>query len=664
MAGVTEVFGTEPRLVGERYELGEILGYGGMAEVYRGRDVRLGREVAVKTLRADLARDETFLARFRREAQSSAALNHPAIVSVYDTGEDLINGMTIPYIVMEYVEGRTLRDALQREGRFTERRAMEITSDVCAALDYSHRMGIIHRDIKPANVMLCLDGSVKVMDFGIARATAATASHMTQTAAVIGTAQYLSPEQARGIRVDARSDVYSTGVLLYELLTGLPPFRGDSPVAVAYQHVRENPAAPSTHDRDITPDADAIVFKAMEKDPDRRYSTAGEMRDDLERALTGRRIYAPPLMGDQLATRLNAPGPPTGTQVISRDRDAYYGDDYPDSHDDPYGKTAYGQNAYDQTGGYNRAGGGGTGLSDGGPVDAGAPPEPERRSAAWKYILAGLSVVAVFVIVTLMATKFLGGSSTANTASGTTKIPGNLVGQSKTVAENNLNNAGFTNIRSNTVQDNAPKDQVTAVDPSSGTTVAKTAQITLSVSAGPGAFTVPPVVGLSQNDAVTQLKAAGLTPKVTSFTGASTLKPGYVQSADPDVGTSVTSGETVTISVVSQQITIPDVTSQPLDAAQATLEGYGLKVIQQSRVSSQPTGTVVAQSPPRSSSVSRTSTVTLYVSQQQQTETQTPTQTPSATPSSSPSPSPSATPSPSPTAASPTSSSTRRGPFQ
>ncbi|WP_416211003.1 Stk1 family PASTA domain-containing Ser/Thr kinase [Frankia sp. Cr2] len=656
MAGVTEVFGTEPRLVGERYELGEILGYGGMAEVYRGRDVRLGREVAVKTLRADLARDETFLARFRREAQSSAALNHPAIVSVYDTGEDLINGMTIPYIVMEYVEGRTLRDALQREGRFTERRAMEITSDVCAALDYSHRMGIIHRDIKPANVMLCLDGSVKVMDFGIARATTATTSHMTQTAAVIGTAQYLSPEQARGIRVDARSDVYSTGVLLYELLAGLPPFRGDSPVAVAYQHVRENPQPPSTHDRDITPDADAIVFKAMEKDPDRRYSTAGEMRDDLERALAGRRIYAPPLMGDQLATRMNPPGPPTGTQVISRDRDAYYGDSY----EDPYGKTAYGQNAYDQTGGYNRAGGGGTGLIDGGPVDAETPPESERRSAAWKYILAGLSVVAVFVVVTLMATKFLGSNSTGNTASGTAKIPGGLIGQSKGIAENNLTNAGFTNIRSTTVQDNAPKDKVTAVDPPTGTVVAKTVQITLSVSAGPGALTVPPVVGLSQNEAMTQLKAAGLTPKVISFTGAATLKPGYVQSADPDVGTSVTAGETVTINVVSQQITIPDVTGQPLDAAKATLEGYGLKVIQQSRVSSQPTGTVVAQNPPTSSSVNRTSTVTLYVAQQQQTETATPTQTPSPTPSSSPSPSPSATPSQSPTNASPTSSSTRR----
>ncbi|WP_370652713.1 Stk1 family PASTA domain-containing Ser/Thr kinase [Frankia sp. Cj5] len=652
MAGVTEVFGTEPRLVGQRYELGEILGYGGMAEVYRGRDVRLGREVAVKTLRADLARDETFLARFRREAQSSAALNHPAIVSVYDTGEDLINGMTIPYIVMEYVEGRTLRDVLQREGRFTERRAMEITSDVCAALDYSHRMGIIHRDIKPANVMLCLDGSVKVMDFGIARATTATTSHMTQTAAVIGTAQYLSPEQARGVRVDARSDVYSTGVLLYELLTGLPPFRGDSPVAVAYQHVRENPQPPSTHDRDITPEADAIVFKAMEKDPDRRYGTAGEMRDDLERALTGRRIYAPPLMGDQLATRLNPPGPSTGTQVISRDHDAYYGDAY----GDPYG----------QTSGYNRAGSDyldrtgddGTGPLDGGPIGAGTPPEPERRSAAWKYILAGLSVVVVFVVVTLMATRFLGGGSSTGSSTNTASIPANIVGQSKTVATNNLQNAGFTNIRSNTVQSDAPKDQVTAVDPPSGTKAAKTAVVTLSVSAGAGQLVVPPVVGLTQNDAITQLKAAGLTPKVATFTDATTQKPGTVQSADPDVGTSVASGDTVTIYVVSQQITVPDVTNQPLDAAKATLEGYGFKVSQQSTASSQPTGTVVAQTPSRNSSVSRGSTVTLYVSQQ--TDTTIPTQTATPTPTKTASPSPSPTPSQSPTSASPTNSHTPR----
>jgi serine/threonine protein kinase len=228
---------TLPRLVGSRYEVGELIGYGGMAEVHRGRDMRLGRDVAIKILRADLARDPSFLNRFRREAQAAAGLNYPAIVAVYDTGEDPTgpDGAAVPFIVMEFVEGRTLRDILKSEGRLPVRRTMEIVSDVCGALDFSHRNGIIHRDIKPANVMINRAGAVKVMDFGIARALADNGATVTSTAAVIGTAQYLSPEQARGEPVDARSDVYSTGCLMYELLTGQPPFRGDSPVAVAYQ---------------------------------------------------------------------------------------------------------------------------------------------------------------------------------------------------------------------------------------------------------------------------------------------------------------------------------------------------------------------------------------------------------------------------------------------
>lgn len=229
--------------LGDRYELGGLLGRGGMADVRVGRDLRLGRTVAVKTLRSDLAADSTFQARFAREAQAAAALNHPSIVAVYDTGEGINEqGVRVPYIVMEYVEGQTLRDILRgaETGRkVLPERALSITADVLSALDYSHRSGIVHRDIKPANVMVTPSGQVKVMDFGIARAIADTSSAMTQTAAVIGTAQYLSPEQARGETVDARSDIYSTGCLLYELLTGRPPFVGDSPVSVAYQHVRE-----------------------------------------------------------------------------------------------------------------------------------------------------------------------------------------------------------------------------------------------------------------------------------------------------------------------------------------------------------------------------------------------------------------------------------------
>ena len=285
----------QPTVVGGRYEVGELLGRGGMAEVRKGIDTRLGRVVAIKRLRTDLARDATFQARFRREAQSAASLNHPAIVAVYDTGEEMsTDGSDVaqPYIVMEFVAGRTLRDILREGRKILPERALEITSGVLSALDYSHRAGIIHRDIKPGNVMLTPTGDVKVMDFGIARAISDASSTMTQTAAVVGTAQYLSPEQARGETVDSRSDVYSAGCLLYELLTGRPPFVGDSPVAVAYQHVREPAAPPSDHDTDLPPEIDAIVMKALAKRLEDRYQSAAAMRSDIERYLAGRPVHA------------------------------------------------------------------------------------------------------------------------------------------------------------------------------------------------------------------------------------------------------------------------------------------------------------------------------------------------------------------------------------
>jgi eukaryotic-like serine/threonine-protein kinase len=285
---------TQPRLLGGRYELDGVVGRGGMAEVYRARDIRLDRIVAIKTLRADLARDQIFQARFRREAQSAASLNHPNIVAVYDTGEDMATGVPVPYIVMEYVDGRTVRDLLQDGHRLLPERSLEIIDGVLRALDYSHTAGIVHRDIKPGNVMVTRNGDIKVMDFGIARAMSDAQATMTQTAQVIGTAQYLSPEQARGERVDSRSDLYSTGCLLYELLTGRPPFTGDSPVAIAYQHVRENPVPPSRVDPEVPPWADAIVLKAMAKSPADRYQTAADMRADLQRAASGLPVAAAP----------------------------------------------------------------------------------------------------------------------------------------------------------------------------------------------------------------------------------------------------------------------------------------------------------------------------------------------------------------------------------
>src|ERR1035437_9959229 len=280
----------EPRILAGRYEVGDLIGRGGMAEVHIGYDTRLGRSVAIKILRADLARDPSFQTRFRREAQAAAGLNHPSIVAVYDTGEDHFRNdhgvlQSGPFIVMEYVEGHTVRDILKGDLAAPIEEAVEITEGVLAGLDYAHHAGLVHRDIKPANVMLTPTGAVKVMDFGIARALADVGQTMTQTQAVVGTAQYLSPEQARGENVDARSDLYSTGCLLFELLTGRPPFLGDSPVSVAYQHVREPAPRPSQFASDVPPALDAVVAKALEKDRNLRYSTAQEFTADLQRAM-------------------------------------------------------------------------------------------------------------------------------------------------------------------------------------------------------------------------------------------------------------------------------------------------------------------------------------------------------------------------------------------
>ena len=301
-------------LLGNRYRLAEVIGRGGMAEVWRAKDTRLDREVAVKRLRVDLASDPVFQARFQREAQSAASLNHPNIVSVYDTGRELDerSGVEIPFIVMELVSGHTLRDILRDGRRILPSKALEFTMGVLDALGYSHRMGIIHRDIKPANAMITANGQIKVMDFGVARAVADTSATMTQTAAVIGTAQYLSPEQARGETVDSRSDIYSTGCLLYELLTGRPPFIGDSPVSVAYQHVRETPVLPSKIDPEISPAIDALVMKALAKDPADRYQSAKEMRDDIALILAGEQPTAliPVTVASVDETRVMSPAEP------------------------------------------------------------------------------------------------------------------------------------------------------------------------------------------------------------------------------------------------------------------------------------------------------------------------------------------------------------------
>jgi serine/threonine-protein kinase len=293
---------TTPHVLLDRYEVGRLLGAGGMAEVFEGRDRLLARRVAIKVLQAQFVRDPSFLIRFKREAQAAASLSHPNIVGVYDTGTE--DGTH--FIVMEYVEGRTLKDVIRAEGPLYPERAAEITADVCSALIAAHARGLIHRDIKPGNVMLTPEGKVKVMDFGIARAT--TSETITQTAAVVGTAQYISPEQAQGQTVDYRSDLYSVGCCLYEMLTGTVPFTGATPVAIAYRHVREDPTPPRMLNPDVPAPLEAICLKAMAKLPDNRYQTAAEMHDDLQRFRNGQPVHATPLL-DPAAT----------TQAIPRD---------------------------------------------------------------------------------------------------------------------------------------------------------------------------------------------------------------------------------------------------------------------------------------------------------------------------------------------------------
>ena len=278
------------KILGERYELGAMIGTGGMADVYLAQDVRLNRQVAIKILRSDLARDPSFVTRFNKEALSVAALNHPGIVSVYDSGKEDSPSGAMPYIVMEYVEGKTLREIVNKGERFALNRAVEIAEGILIALQYSHKNGIIHRDIKPGNIMITDNGDVKVMDFGIARALADTGATMTSTWNIIGTAQYLSPEQATGTQADARSDLYSVGCLLYELLAGRPPFTGDTPVAIAYQHVSA-PLLPITEIQEsLDPALNAFFSIALAKDANERYQSANAMLKDLKKLIKGEGI--------------------------------------------------------------------------------------------------------------------------------------------------------------------------------------------------------------------------------------------------------------------------------------------------------------------------------------------------------------------------------------
>jgi serine/threonine-protein kinase len=564
-----------------------------MAEVYRARDIRLDRIVAIKTLRADLARDQIFQARFRREAQSAASLNHPSIVAVYDTGEDMATGVPVPYIVMEYVDGRTVRDLLQEGHRLLPERSIEIIDGVLRALDYSHQAGIVHRDIKPGNVMVTRNGDVKVMDFGIARAMSDAQATMTQTAQVIGTAQYLSPEQARGERVDSRSDLYSTGCLLYELLTGRPPFTGDSPVAIAYQHVRENPVPPSRVDPDVPPWADAIVLKAMAKSPDDRYQTAADMRADLQRAASGMPLAAAPPQ-----TRLDMY--PATQRLGASTMMAGATSQIPPVSDYDYTRDEY------------RRGDGGGGA---------------RRWIPWV-----LGLVLVIAVVAGVAYYLLG-------SSGKTYAVPLVNNQPVATAEREILAQHLQYKVVDQSNSSVAKGTVINSNPPEGNNVAANTVVTLFVSSGAAPIAVPDVRGQPESQAASTLQSDGFNVKTTSDPN-STQPSGTVIGQSPLPPAKLGAGATVMLTVSGGAVNVPSVVGDSQQTATQVLTTAGFQVnAKQGSGSSQYANGQVFSQDPASGTAPKGSTVVIFV----QTGA-TPTQSASTSPSTSTS-SPPATPS-------------------
>ena len=539
------------RVLGNRYEIQQVLGEGGMAKVFLGTDRVLSRTVAVKVLAPQYAEDQQFVARFRREAQAAAALNHPNIVSVFDTGS---NG-NVHYIVMEYVEGKTLQETLREESRLTPERSIEIGEAVARALSAAHAKGLVHRDIKPGNIMITREGQVKVMDFGIARAT--TSDTVTQTAAVLGTAAYLSPEQAQGETVDHRSDIYSLGVVLYEMLTGRQPFTGESPVSIAYRHVTEDPVPPSRLNPDVPEALDAIVMKAMAKSPDDRYQTAQELIDDLRRAAEGMPVAAAAVL------------PGATTQVIDRA-----------SH---------------------------TQVMTG-PIEEEMEEEPGRR-VGWivfwtLLILAVLGLASFFLVRALMSEP-------------EPVVVPNVVGFNRAAAVQTLEDEGFEVEVRRQVRDDVPADEVFRQDPEAGAELDEGALVTIFVSRGARLVEVPRVVGLSQEDAQQAIEDARL---VVGFVGqeASDQPEGTVISQDPEAETEVEEGSAVNIVVSSgpETVAVPNVVCDPADDARAEIEGRELLYQEEGDEfsASCEAGTVARQDPEGGAEVGPGSTVRVWIS--------------------------------------------------
>lgn len=522
------------RIICGRYEISQLIGRGGMAEVHIGTDTRLNRIVAIKILRQDLARDPVFQARFRREAQSAANLNHPSIVAVYDTGEETITAsdgaeIKVPYIVMEYVEGHTVRELLTDGNPVPLEEAVEIVSGVLDALEYAHHQNLVHRDIKPGNVMITTTGKIKVMDFGIARALSDSQATMTQTDAVVGTAQYLSPEQARGEQVDARSDLYSAGCLLFELLTGQPPFKGDSAVAVAFQHVSQLPPLPSSIAPDIPESLDRVVMKALAKDREDRYPDAAHMRADLQASLRGGSVAAPatstwtaPLVGD------TAGGATTVLPPVNQG--------YASSYGTARSSAMFAAGQTTQT------------------LEATDPTQNHRGKPNKKPLIIVIVLLAILAVLGLGYWLVFSGDKPSDEM---VEIP-SLDGMSQEEASTTITDAGLVfRLGRGVSSEDIPEGIFVKSDPAVGTKVAKGSKVFVSLSTGLGDASVPSLAGLTQEQARKALEAEGLEIGSITTADSGTIDKDKVIKSNPAEGEAVKKGDSVDLEVASGNFRIP-----------------------------------------------------------------------------------------------------------